>query len=987
MTSFPIQGITSDNENQQPVITEPKPNSTLDLLRQRQTRLTEEAIYQANLPDYQALQLEETIERVKPLKRFYDPFDVSEQLNQDLLAPQWHVFEEKPIFAVALNDLGPSILSEEEMDIDEITFRGGSTWGKNFDPVAGAPQVTELLSRNAQTNVYMARRALGGLKGELWEDVKKNNAYLAEVFELSEETQKSLMDWATSSPYFYSLKGSTPGSAYFGETVLDILAKDKGPENWNPKEALTQLSITSPNFMFFLENEVGIDKEQLIKDSDTPLKFQYFLADAVDSHAYSLILARYAEKTNMFEETFGTLAWPLLRESLNSNDTAAELAINVGLGVLAATGIGTIPASIILATRLANRTRKIAERGEALVEAYIKAAAYAERARKVSAAVYRNVNKFLPTNIADTVIDRIKTGRSSTVPLNQLPMYNKLGRYVIKQGISEGVQGAIESGVLQYETMENGLQNEFSIKAMGQNVLEEAIGGVVLGGGIKLTQRGINNLVFNKYSSQVGQYIEKQGRKTLEKVPFELPTLLSDSAKRNLNLFATSVVGGTNFDQMTTAQRYRFFKTRLQFNEIHSYLEQRGINAGWNIGDNSNPLLEGVITTLVGTENQQLRDNVKANLLLTLGPIIQKNELNAEDIQTLLLNLPELSRDQMLNLASNNVSIALETTKVVDGVTQTTQQPPKFMSEMDDTEIEQAVRILRSRETQLAYKLGLNDIDELRDILETYNSEDMKLLREILNREGRNIELENAGPLDARAIQDADLEETIDEEIQQPTDEIESLTEEEQIRDFFETAEGRPVSEPPVETAPTQQPTEPVADLVQPEQQAEPQKPTEPITEQVESTELQKAEAFGFKKGNIIIFRYNARSGNPRHIILNVRSLRDGKTYLNIEGIDPLVGMVLTEYNWAMVDKTTQPIVLTPEENDYAFTQIPLNTLFTLIVSQKTTTPDELNNAVAEYIITTAQDPDNISQIDINAINLSQDQIDRLANRGCTRPS
>lgn len=758
MSSFFIPGLTSDNSilqkleqevDDKPLFKKPTTFIQPNVQEKRELDLvTQQKQIDALLPNHSKtvaeMQEEAILEKRQQAEEqfgFLNSWDTGNKINDDMS----YLFdspENVPIFSVALMGTNPQITLADEIEIDQATFAGSSTWGKLIDPESSVPQVTELIARNAQTNVYMALRARGGAKGELWEDVKKKSPYLAEMLQESPFAQEQLQGWIDSSPYFFNLESSIPLSAYAGRTMLDVLNEDVAPEGWDAKKAVDELELTSPKFATYLYEQIGVKKEDLIEAATNPTKFKYFIADAIDTAAFYQILQKYASEHSAVVNTWSTIAWPLLRDSFNSNDTTSELMITGGLALLTATGVGAPAALIIGGTRVANRIRKIADKAEDLAKAYERALRYSRRVRNVSEFIYKYGTKVLPSNLTDTALEAFykMRGTRTRIPLDELSKTRRFFTEVGKRFVGEGAQGIAESIVLQREAINTGLQESFSSEAVAWNALEEGIGGLVLGTGISYSQKEIGNLVFKRWEGAVSKNIAKTTERYIIKpIQDRLPSI-SDERKRQLDLFALATIGNADLEALSPEDRIRVFRDKLQLNNALNYLEQIKFN-GLAPNDNSNPIVNAVVDTITNGDKTK-ETQAKFQLLMLLGRTITEKNLNADDVETLLLLLPGTSRGDKTKFVE--AMWYKERTKNLPSFNP--NKPPDFKDKegnkvafkdafaklATEEEITEIAKQLALKENELSVKLGLSNSTELKEAMKALNPDEFALMEDVV---------------------------------------------------------------------------------------------------------------------------------------------------------------------------------------------------------------------------------------------------------------
>jgi hypothetical protein len=492
----------------------------------------------------------------------------------------------------------PKFYAQSIGNINEATFRGVSLYGLLLNPKAESPQFNELVSLNAQTLRYFAERMRGGKQGELWQNA---SPWLQKMFQEDPKVKAYLDKITTIDPAFWSYEAST-SLPFMRTNPLEILAEaeipsGEGDEKWDPKKAIEELKSGSPKIAYALFTQMGIPEERLLDPiiAKNPQTFKYFIADALDTFAYGLIMEEYAKQAGSIENaTFGFI-YPVIRDSLNSNDTLAEILLVGGGALTTATGVGVAPGLTSVAVgagsfisrilSFGSRSRKTLTRLEKLAQLSKTSRNVTKTWLKTTNAVGSTVRMLSPSYAGQNVIKylakyndfsralfigskkvaegtevarKVKLDFKNWGDIFTKPVWTDFykkgglrqelsvfGRYAARSLVSGGVQGAVEDVIRQNNAMAFGFKESFTTTALFQNILEESVGELLLGGAINITTSPFRSLnirakekteFFNKIDKGLTTLQRKVADYTFNKLPKEYQRNLQKIAGLSLGL-------------------------------------------------------------------------------------------------------------------------------------------------------------------------------------------------------------------------------------------------------------------------------------------------------------------------------------------------------------------------------------------------------------------------------------------------------------------
>ena len=535
---------------------------------------------------------------------------------------------------VNVNDAASTI-----SNYNEATFRSVSSWGKLLDPLAPSPQVNELLSTNAQTLRYMALRIRGGEKGQLWENA---TPYLKDMFAQSEDKVfKDYLDYATGlNPYFYDVRAGLD-IHFVGKTIFDVLAGAPVPEDWDPKQAVEELK-KDEKLAFALFVQLGITEEQLLNPdiSKNPQTFKYFIADALDTFAMGVMTQQFQATTNSFGNFAFTLAWPLLRDSFNSNDTLADVGLTLAGtavaagsalaapftggaslagtaagGAAAVKGVAGIAAKLTrAATRLRgaarmvemHRTANILSRARSGLKTLSQTKYVEQRMLASTARLVSNIYRFAPHNASESIlkslgkldpkIQKLLYGGEQALTWGEFRKTATLGlaaktfgRYALRSSLNGAMQGGLEDAFRQYYTLAAGFDNQFNFQKLGENMLEEGAGEFILGGVLNFTSNARHVLnastnnrfeVLDRASESISKALEPIGKGAAQLATAAWDKLPA-SARERLET-ALAIQFGYNNEKLASmkpAERVEFLASAVRLNYlIQEFTTSTGVN-------------------------------------------------------------------------------------------------------------------------------------------------------------------------------------------------------------------------------------------------------------------------------------------------------------------------------------------------------------------------------------------------------------------------
>ena len=554
-----------------------------------------------------------------------------------------------------------------------VTAARGSLYGKIQDVNATAPQVSELIGTNAQTLFYMATRWRGGKKGKLWEEATENSSKLKEWFK-EDPTTKQFLDYATNiSPTLFSISASTD-IGWAGKSIYDYLREADKPEDWNPKEAVELIKQNAPQLAYVLFDQMQLTEEQLTSEevAYNPQMFKYFIADAIDGYATAIISKTYNDNSNAFSRVTFDLVAPIFRDSLNSNDTVAEISLTaLGFGLTAlggaaagptvglslgasAAGVAATTTGLASLTARVTRTTRAVARTAAFLDSY-NAARYINRVglatKKLGktsniglktiariSSVAGHVNKFAPHNLGESLLQltkKTKVGKylyvAKETPFDQLyksgwKTLAETGlKYSARSIINGSIQGAAEDGIRQWQVLSAGFDNSFSWSALGQNMVEEGIGEILLGGALNVgsnwtnatravTQRELKALdMFDvKLTQKLGNFGKQKAVAVFNNLPKDIRRRLETSVGVLSGLNAETLEG------MTLEQRVDF---RVAAIDLAYRLDDFGTSTGlgnFMFQRGSNQFVEDILTSMADGNESQVSSDMRRNLTKSL---------------------------------------------------------------------------------------------------------------------------------------------------------------------------------------------------------------------------------------------------------------------------------------------------------------------------------------------------------------------------------
>lgn len=626
---------------------------------------------------------------------------------------------DEPILSITVAGDGLQVFQPKKLaangwqTTDEFTFAGGSTYGLLLDKEADVPQFTELLGRNAQSNHYAAIRARGGKQGELWSKVVANSTWLQGMLAETDSVKEALDGWIESSPTAFSLKGSIPFSAYAGDTMLDVLndADDTKPADWDPKKAIEELKQASPGLANLLFGDMQVDPERLAKLATNPLKFKYFIGDAIDTHAYQTYLSEYQKQAGGLEQAYSIYAWPLVRDSFNSNDTFSELLVTGGAVALTATGVGAYVGIPILIGKAGEKIYRITRGAQRTFDVIESVSRRSGEIAKVNQLIWKS-QQFIPSRLTDTVLDNWSvTQRLFKVPTGAGRL-RRVGTYVGKQFVGEGLQGLAESGVIQTEAMLTGFQEEFSVKDMLYNGVEEGLGGIFLGGPLKAISYGSENLMTTKLGNRINTVIDA-GKTILSN-----SVQVSPQTASNLDVAVRLIMGIPNNVTIedfegAVEKRLRLKDTLIRAQNI------TGIKGLLEDQVNEDDLVQAAVRLLSGNDpgksipaRVELIKRLETLMDRTMDPSTQKENVTAQDIEAFFyLTAVTAAGNDSAEVAKVTEALWLSR-KRKEGITQKDGKPLTIKDATDD-ELKKLSEDMAEQTTLLATKLGAKDADEI----------------------------------------------------------------------------------------------------------------------------------------------------------------------------------------------------------------------------------------------------------------------------------
>ena len=576
---------------------------------------------------------------------------------------------------------------------NEMTFRRGSLWGKVRDGSAGAPQVNEIVSTNAQTLQTMALRWRGGKTGKLWNQAETNSAYLRDIFKEDPAT-KAFLDKAVGiNPYFFSVEATTD-NPYAGKTIFDMLSEAPVPADWDPKKAIEEIKTNAPKLAYVLFSQMQLPEEALLQPeiAKNPQTFKYFIADSIDEYAAAVISQKFTNERWGITRLGFDLVYPTLRDSINSNDTAAELALTVGGTVVAvsgaalsAVGIG-VPVAVggaaTAATGAASLTAKLVR--IAGTSARVAKALHATRVAQATVSVGKGIRrlgqldysrkalvgitklsqgvskayKFMPHNVGESLLELTKdtkfgklfwrSGDELAWTALKTAGYGELsktfGRYTLRSIINGAGQGLIEDTIRQYQSGSAGFQSSFEFDSLLQNAVEEGIGEIALGGLLNISSNSVKYInVISQGQLDFSEKLEKRIGKTFGDVTGKIKTSALDAynklpprAKQALEIALATQLGldSKALANMSTEDKVNFKVSTVLLNYK---LDELGTATGLGniLFSRENKFVESVLSAATNGDSDAVTDAMRMELVQALQGLHNKTKDTATGAATL----------------------------------------------------------------------------------------------------------------------------------------------------------------------------------------------------------------------------------------------------------------------------------------------------------------------------------------------------------------
>jgi hypothetical protein len=580
-------------------------------------------------------------------------------------------------------NIDPFAFGSKTSNFDEASFRATSLYGLAGTREAASPQFNELIGMNAQTLKYWALRVRGGAKGEFWEEAKNKSEYLKTQFQEDEKT-KQYLDYAIGlNPYFYSIGASTD-FAWAGDNPLSILSEAEAPDGWDVKTAIEELKTSAPDIAYSLFTVMGLTEKDFTDNpliNKNPQTFKYAITDALDTYAYAKVVKGYSEQSGTITNTYVQTIWPLIRDSLNSNDTLAELGL-IGIGTVATfTGVlapAGVPAAVVGALSFASKAIKIpvgmvkaANRGRRLIQT----GSRLEKAIVNTSRFLGNTYRLAPHNLGEGLLaaaakksptlkrvlftsDKVREmgwkapfEQGFTVGLGAGS--RRVGKYALRSFVNGATQGAAEDILRQTYAIQSDFQEGFNGSRIVGNMVEEAVGEIFLGGAMNAATTVPKSLIevldvkakindtFSKYEGFAGktwQAVEKQWNR------------LNPDFKFELEKAAMLTLGITKDSPLTPSQQVDVIVRGLDFKRKSNKLAQSAPAIGTIIDKKTTtPLVNGLIEALESeTEGGPSEGRVRMELFTVLNAVSGKfvdaqgkSTLNEQQTLGLLVNIIE----------------------------------------------------------------------------------------------------------------------------------------------------------------------------------------------------------------------------------------------------------------------------------------------------------------------------------------------------------
>jgi len=426
----------------------------------------------------------------------------------------------------------PRLYSASNSNVRDITFKAVSLYGYLLNPKAEGPQFNELISLNAQTLRYFAERMRGGKNGELWQN---SSDWLKRQFEEDPKTKAYLDKITEISPYFFSWEAST-SFPFLRTNPLEILAEADAskPDDWDPKRAIEDLKANNPKIAYALFTQMGIPEERLLDPqvSRNPQTFKFYIADALDSFAYGLVMEEFSKQAGSVENATFKYVYPVIRDSLNSNDTLAEVTLIGGGFLLTASGAAAPAGATSVAVgvvsflskplRWLSRSRKTLTKLEQLENLARTSRTVTKTWLQTTNVVGKNIRYLAPHYVGENAVKLLASKNKflrtifvgsekiadGTRVAKQIPLeFEKwsdvltkqpwvdfarrggigkaakvFGRFSARSLVSGAAQGALEDLIRQNNEIAYGFKTNYNTSALLQNIIEESVGELLLGG-------------------------------------------------------------------------------------------------------------------------------------------------------------------------------------------------------------------------------------------------------------------------------------------------------------------------------------------------------------------------------------------------------------------------------------------------------------------------------------------------------------------------
>lgn len=684
------------------------------------------------------------------------------QLNEIMRESEYQ--GSSPVYDFSItNDVGGNVSDPTKtsyFDMQGIMFRGQSTWGYGLFPDAEPPEILELSGQNAQTSVYIARR-MRGYQSEngIFTTAMENSPYLQKWLTPNEEESEWLNKWADGSPTFYNAEASMPLSAYWKDSVIDVLGREPTEleKDWDPKKAIEELKVRDPKLASYVFETIGMSEDRLEELATTPRRFRYFIADSIDFYAFTKYMADYTKRANFADELATLWISPMLVSSLNSNDTLSEAAAVAGGAALATTVVGAPAGVVLIATATANKAKRIfggIDTALDLAQRIQRAERYIEYGIKANRAV-KTVFKYLPGQITDTAFEALSNKIPALAKLTAKEtdgFWATVGKFSARTAISEFFQGMAESVVGQTEYIQNGFSDSISVRRVLWNGVEEAIGAPVLGGIMKGANRSGKWLVTDN--------ILPWTYESFGMTNTDIRSFVSPRIRNRVNLIA-GIINGIQLDgrNLSVEEEARIISGRYRLNEAGIM-----VNANSNLGnlvlddadEQNNPLVATVIDILSGgnPNNDHIARATLVNILtasvdrgqgllpsLTVenAPQFDKNEV--DHLAFMQAQRFALDQPNGTELSARLTDAAFKHYLIVNGLVKKNKDGNYDWDAWNKTDPQEKDKLrnefgaaIVSRETAILSKLGIGNIDELNSLF--LSPEQLQLLDQAIQENG-----------------------------------------------------------------------------------------------------------------------------------------------------------------------------------------------------------------------------------------------------------